>query len=253
MLGSTSVKPKGQDTEGDPATLGTCPIFNRHGCPIFNRQLHERADGVSAMVFPSIADALDRFKPTLLMVDIPIGLTDAGPRDCDVAARGLLRPKRSSSVFRAPIRAVLGGETYAEANSTHRATDGCGLSAQAFAIVPKIREVDDLIAGSPGLQAVVREVHPEVCFAHWNNGVPMAHAKRRPEGRSEREALIDAYWPGIRDRLAGQIGGTAWADDDLNDALAALWTARRVHIGSAARLPETPPADRLGLRMEMWA
>ena len=36
------MKPKGQDTEGDPATLGMCPIFTRHGCPIFNRQLQSQ-------------------------------------------------------------------------------------------------------------------------------------------------------------------------------------------------------------------
>jgi predicted RNase H-like nuclease len=41
--------------------------------------------------------------------------------------------------------------------------------------------------------------------------------------------------------------------DDVLDALAAMWTAERVLAGTAVRLPENPPVDDVGLRMEMWA
>ncbi|WP_424184785.1 DUF429 domain-containing protein [Actinokineospora sp. G85] len=40
-------------------------------------------------------------------VDIPLGLPAAGPRPCDLLARGRLGPARSS-VFLAPVRGVLG-------------------------------------------------------------------------------------------------------------------------------------------------
>src|SRR6478672_10250511 len=46
-------------------------------------------------------------------VDAPIGLPEAGPRDCDLAARRLLGV-RGVSVFPAPVRAVLAATSYAE-------------------------------------------------------------------------------------------------------------------------------------------
>lgn len=43
------------------------------------------------------------------------------------------------------------------------------------------------------------------------------------------------------------------AEDDIVDAFVALWTAERVARGDAQTLPETPPKDRYGLRMEIVA
>ena len=48
-------------------------------------------------------------------VDIPIGLSDGPPRLCDVEARALLGERRSS-VFPAPVRAVLGARSYEQAS-----------------------------------------------------------------------------------------------------------------------------------------
>jgi predicted RNase H-like nuclease len=55
----------------------------------------------------------------VLAIDIPIGLTESGPRQCDVMARREIGP-RASSVFPAPIRAVLEAMTYGEANRISR-------------------------------------------------------------------------------------------------------------------------------------
>src|SRR5262245_48882967 len=52
--------------------------------------------------------------PQLIAIDIPIGLPLSGARACDVVARRLLGPRRSS-VFPAPVRAALRAGTYAEA------------------------------------------------------------------------------------------------------------------------------------------
>jgi predicted RNase H-like nuclease len=41
------------------------------------------------------------------------------------------------------------------------------------------------------------------------------------------------------------------APDDLLDAVAAAWTARRLVEGVAERLPAEPAVDRRGLRMEI--
>ncbi|HEY4320404.1 MAG TPA: DUF429 domain-containing protein [Gemmatimonadales bacterium] len=120
------------------------------GCPGGWLCVVQRGTVLSAMVVDSIADALLRFEPTLLMVDIPIGLMDSGSRECDLLARQMLKPKRHASVFNTPVRAVLVAETYAAANALHREVDnGRGMSAQSFAIMPKINEVDQLLRDLP--------------------------------------------------------------------------------------------------------
>ncbi len=48
--------------------------------------------------------------PAVYAIDIPIGLTDSGPRQCDIQARRLLGARRGTSVFPAPIRPVLNVE-----------------------------------------------------------------------------------------------------------------------------------------------
>jgi predicted RNase H-like nuclease len=127
------------------------------------------------------------------------------------------------------------------------------MSKQAFAILPKIKEVDGVLSQRPELQGRVREIHPEVCFAAWNAGRAMQHRKSRPAGRAERESLIDAVWPGERERLRSELRRFRCRADDLNDAFAALWSARRIHEGAALLFPSTPELDRFGLRMEMLA
>ena len=52
-------------------------------------------------------------EPLIIAIDIPIGLPEAGPRMCDIEARKLLGPRRSS-VFPAPIRPALQGNTRKE-------------------------------------------------------------------------------------------------------------------------------------------
>ena len=93
-------------------------IIGADGCPsgwlcIFEELPTRR---IGSKIFPTIAD-LFAAAPTVevLAIDIPIGLTDAGPRDCDVAARRLLGPIRGASVFAAPIRPALHAASYPDA------------------------------------------------------------------------------------------------------------------------------------------
>jgi predicted RNase H-like nuclease len=41
--------------------------------------------------------------------------------------------------------------------------------------------------------------------------------------------------------------------DDVLDAFAALWVARRIEAGAARPLPPRPPRDGRGLRMAIWS
>lgn len=95
---------------------------------------------------------LDAMTGVLIGVDIPIGLPDRGSRTCDVQARNLLGRPRGSSVFPAPIRACLEDWDYGRLCSMHRRQDGRGLTKQAFHLLPKIRQVDDLLR-APGLRS----------------------------------------------------------------------------------------------------
>ena len=213
----------------------------------------ENGSMVSAAVVSTFKRLLDEVGGgSIVAIDVPIGLTSAGPREADREARRLLGRPRASSVFPAPVRATLDAQTYEAACDAHRAADGRKLSRQAFGILAKIQEVDAELVGSPKLQARVREVHPEVCFAVWN-GAAMAHRKATPAGRAEREALIDAEWPGHRRRLLTAVHRHRCAPDDLNDAFAALWSARRIRDGLSVVLPESPPVDSAGLHMETVA
>jgi predicted RNase H-like nuclease len=81
----------------------------------------------------------------------------------------------------------------------------------------------------------------------------MRHRKSGGEGRRERQALIDAERPGLRTVLRERLRGRRCKPDDLNDALAALWTARRIRDREAVVLPGRPKVDSRGLRMEIVA
>ena len=183
-----------------------------------------------------------------IAVDIPIGLSDDGRREPDIAARQILRPLRHSSVFPAPIRPVLAATSYAEACaiSASARPDGKRISKQTYAILPKIRQADDVM--TPELQERIVEVHPEVCFWKLNGKRPMERPKRTPEGAQARRLLLAEAFATPLSSVSIPQGA---ALDDLLDACAAAWTAGRVAYGTAERLPPVPASDSRGLCMEI--
>lgn len=207
---------------------------------------------MDARIVPHLEALLDSLPGVLIGIDIPIGLPNQGSRTCDVLARKLLGRPRQSSVFPAPIRACLKEANHRTLSALHRRTDGRGLTIQAFHLLPKIRQIDDLLQRH-GLPDRIREVHPEVSFTLWNGGQPMRFNKKTPEGRRERERLIDREWPGERERLARLLPGSRHAPDDLNDAFAALWSSRRIASGEAIPFPREIQRDSKGLLMRIEA
>ncbi|MBI3301273.1 MAG: DUF429 domain-containing protein [Deltaproteobacteria bacterium] len=190
-------------------------------------------------------------KPTVITLDIPIGLLDKpqpGGRECDRQARQLLG-HRASSVFSPPIRALLKATQYEQIRSR-------GMSIQAFGIMPKIREVDRLM--TPELQKRVYEAHPELAFRALA-GAPLQYNKKTHEGREERlQALAqapDGLFREIRSAFENALKAfprVQVAPDDLLDAYVLTRTALRIANGQASRLPINPPVDGRGLRMEIW-
>ena len=206
---------------------------------------------VTAEVFSSARELFSQPAPAVLTIDMPIGLPSEGSRLCDTEARTLLGP-RSRSVFPAPIRPALEATSRTEASRITREIDGRGVSPYAWGIYPKVKEVDEALREDAELQAWVREVHPEMCFWALNGREPMAHGKKKPEGRRERLELVETHFgAGIVEPLRALFTAKDVADDDILDAFAALWTAERVLSGEAETLPASPPVDGAGLRMEM--
>ncbi len=193
-------------------------------------------------------------KKACVLVDIPIGLRDdtALPRPCDVGARKRLGPRRSS-VFPAPIRAMLSEKTHAAASQKNRCLTGKGLSIQTFCIIPRIREVDELLASDRHAQKIVREVHPEVCFWGLAGGNPMPHSKKTKAGSAERMRLLKEALPmaaAVADESLKHYLRKDVARDDIADALVAVVTAC-APPESICTLPTTPERDSRGLPMEM--
>lgn len=187
----------------------------------------------------------------VIAIDVPIGLPEAGQRRADIQARTFLGRTRRSSVFPPPIRPALAARTREEACAITHAADGRRVGMQSWSIFSKIAAIDRLLRADNHLVARTYEVHPEVSFAAWA-GHPMHHRKKLLAGRQERQRLVaERFGP---DTLAELYEGVpaAVAPDDLADALAALWTAIRIHAGDALHFPDETLCDTTGLPMKIW-
>jgi predicted RNase H-like nuclease len=174
----------------------------------------------------------------LVCIDIPIGLSDGEePRACDVAARETLGGKRASSVFPAPIRPCLSVKDYKTASDISFEHSGKKLTRQSFALLAKIRQVDDLM--TPALQHRVREIHPEISFWALNNQEAIQQNKKTVPGRAQRHRLLYQIFANMDNILSG-APAVGFAMDDAFDALVAAWTAGQTVLGKDRQLPENP-------------
>lgn len=197
-------------------------------------------------------------QPAVLGIDMVIGLPDTaerGGRQCDREARRLLGHPRGASVFSPPAYSVLRANSYDEAQEINRASgpDAPGLSRQTYHLLPKMRALADAV--TPDRQEHVREVHPELSFYAMNGGAAVDASKHSRIGRAARVELFRANgMPSVEKAVRRTPVGPLGADDVL-DAYAACWTARRIGRGEAERCPprdERAPRNQRGLRMEIW-
>jgi len=231
----------------------TASIAGVDGCPAGWIAVIERLGApLCASIFARFEELLKSLSDVgVIAVDIPIGLPERGARDCDVEARRRLGV-RGSSVFPAPLRPVLNAVSYEEASRVRFEIEGKRMSRQAFGIVKKIREVDLALVESPPARRKVVEVHPELSFATWR-GRPMQNSKRKSAGKAERRELIRGHWRDALERCEASFARKACGLDDLYDAFAALWSARRVASGVAVQLPVSAPVDKHNLPMRIVA
>lgn len=180
-------------------------------------------------------------------IDIPIGMTDDGERDCDLLARAKLRP-HTSRVFTGARRWLwqeFRDPDAANREAVRRAQKK--VSRQLWHLGAKIMEVDAFIRANTARD--IREVHPELVFLRLNDNKPLP-SKKSEEGDSLRRRLLKRQ--GLRDLdawLSGTRIGTGAKRDDVLDACAVAIAARDV----AKRIPEqTAPIDAYSLPMQIW-
>lgn len=200
----------------------------------FERAVKARALGELVAALPAVE---------VVGVDIPIGLL-AGERRADREARRVVGARRNS-VFRTPPRPVAMASSYEEANIRCRELVGQGISQQAWALVPKILEAERYrAAGGVGLF----EVHPEVSW--WAMaGSQLRASKHTWNGLAHRRVLLGRQGIELPDDL-GEAGKVA--ADDVLDAAAAAWSARRIATGEAHCLPDPPERDDAGCPVAIW-
>jgi predicted RNase H-like nuclease len=224
----------------------------------------------TADLFPDIAAlAAHHGQASLILIDIPIGLRDAGrePRLCDTRARQLLGSPRCSSVFPVPLRPALRAPDRTQADLLNRDAGGAGIACQTFAISDKIAEVDAfLLAARQSCHPPIRECHPELCFWALNGGQAMHHRKKIQVGNDERRDVLRHYLPHLDSQLPALEAQLLHARQEINlarrpelklrfqrdDLLDALVTAVTAKLClEHGPIPPPPETDARGLPMEM--
>ena len=206
-------------------------------------------------VFPDISSLWNQCKDArLILIDMPIGLweSNSDERACDREARKLLGPKRGSSVFPVPCRDAVYASAE-EASEINKRKTGRRLSQQVLAIIPKIKQVDQLLTSNKTARKRIKEIHPEICFWAFTDGRPMIHSKKRGKGFSERMEVLLSIYPHTReivDYTLQKYLRREVAKDDILDALVAAVTASKEGQGLST-IPENPGKDSKGLAMEM--
>jgi predicted RNase H-like nuclease len=166
-------------------------------------------------------------------IDMPLGLLAGGWRSADLLARRALG-RRGCCVFAIPPRPVWTENVYADANRRCRELTGGGMSAQAWGLRAKLLEADRYRRAT---RHPLHEVHPELAFAAMAGGGPLSDSKHSPAGLMARHALLKTAGIPLPTAPPRGVG-----EDDLLDAAAVAWSARRIAAGTAEVLSD--PAQR---------
>ena len=171
--------------------------------------LHLGSGELRSRIVPSFSLLLDLpERPSVLCVDIPIGLpqfTPRGGRSCEKEARRALG-RKATSVFSALGRLCLEGATRLEADHLNRQAGGIGIGAQAWGLSKKLREVDAAL--DPEAQRTIYEVHPEVSFWAMKGEVRCSTARNLRKGRgkgSKRSIAVASHLSLSRKYLMGKL------------------------------------------------
>ncbi|MFG1477325.1 DUF429 domain-containing protein [Xanthobacter sp. V4C-4] len=227
-----------------------------------------RQDGAAGLALSRVHRLGDLLAPRphpLVAIDIPIGLPErVGPRGRAPRVAG------PSAAGRASIFGVLyvgagggdggpgsgrgRGHRYGAARAVARATSDPpkAVAKPCFHLFAKIVEADTLLRGRPDPLPHLHECHPEVAFWAMNGRAALrepktARSRPYPPGLDLRIGRLASQGIPV-DALAAQSALALQAGlDDLIDACACAWSAKRVAYGKALRFPDPPERDIFGL------
>jgi len=179
-------------------------------------------------------------------IDMPIALAVHGRRQAEAEVRAVLGAS-ARSVFTSPTRAAVQATSRSQATTVNRANGGPGISAQAFGLFASICELRTVLSAEQCDHWW--ETHPETSFATVNGGTPLA-SKKTARGVGERLTLLRPLIDDLDALLAGAPAKVPV--DDVLDAIAAAWSARRIANGTADVYGEPERDDEgfaLGIRV----
>ncbi|MFT7220623.1 MAG: putative RNase H-like nuclease [Candidatus Azotimanducaceae bacterium] len=176
----------------------------------------------SISVFNSIDALIEHFPAQArILIDMPMGLPEIGPRDLEVKARQCLPKGKSSSVFAIPCRRAIYADDYRRACAINLDVQGKKFSIQTWNICRKICELDRLLLAKPALTKRVFESHPELAFAVLAGGQALP-PKKKIEGFEARLLILSEYIQGVQllvETALSNYRRATLAKDDVLDAL----------------------------------
>ena len=216
-------------------------IIGIDGCKSGWFSIWENQDkSIHSSVFSNLNELKNFFKnesQLIVGIDMPVVLSEVIPRQADQLARKLLS-KKASSVFTAPTPEMLNQPNYEKASLVSKRLFGKSMSLQSWYLFPKIKDVQTMIHHE---DMQIYEIHPELSFRAMNNEQVILESKKTHEGFALRNALLSMHFKNfIFDDIRNQHARKDVMDNDILDALAVLWSAKRIQSNQASYLPQAP-------------
>ena len=197
-------------------------------------------DRIQSSIFENLVDLKKFFSHEdylIIGIDMPVILGDEIPRKADQLARKMLA-KKASSIFTAPTPHMLQQDSYENASLVSKRQFGKSISLQSWYLFPKIKDVQTIIDHK---NIKIYEIHPELSFRAMNNEAVVLESKKSAQGFDIRKALLDQYFPRFNfETLRNQYLKKEVVDDDILDAIAVLWSAKRIQANKASFIPKIP-------------
>ena len=216
-------------------------IIGIDGCKSGWFSIWENQDkSIHSSVFSNLNELKNFFKnesQLILGIDMPVVLSEVIPRQADQLARKLLS-KKASSVFTAPTPEMLDQPNYEKASLISKRLFGKSMSLQSWYLFPKIKDVQTMIHHE---DMQIYEIHPELSFRAMNNEQVILESKKTHEGFALRNALLSMHFKNfIFEEIRRHYARKDVMDNDILDALAVLWSAKRIQSNQASYLPQAP-------------
>ncbi len=197
-------------------------------------------DTIQSSIFSTLNHLKDFFNDEahlIIGIDMPVVLSDFIPREADQLARKLLS-KKASSVFTAPTPEMLEQPNYERASYVSKRLFGKSMSLQSWYLFPKIKDVQTIIHDA---HINLYEIHPELSFRAMNHEEVILESKKSKEGFEIRNNLLRRHFESFDfESIRNLYPRKDVMDNDILDAMAVLWSARRIKANEASFLPKIP-------------